>query len=88
MNWERIKFIYKDKITTISNRNTDNETLIFWNGCAIMKYSTDREIKRTLLRVDRPTVLVNYAGVELGLIWPLKSKITKSHKLWHKLREL
>ena len=80
MNWERIKLIYKNHITTISNKNTPNETITFWNGNVICKCDTKKRIKETLLKVERPTVIVNYAGVNLGLIWPLKSKIKLKHE--------
>ena len=75
MHWDRIKFIYKEKITKINNKNTPNETIIFWNGNMIMKCNSHERITRVLLRVNEPTTLVNYARVKVGLVWPLKSKL-------------
>lgn len=60
MNWNSLKEYLKirNRIEQISNPRTNNETIILWNGSAIVKSDSKKRLRNILIRSFKPINII------------------------------
>lgn len=65
MNWNSLKEYLKirNRIEQVSNPRTNNETIILWNGSAIVKSNSKKRIRNILIMSFKPINIIEKVPV-------------------------